>query len=89
MNIKKTNRFQKGYKALPEAQKKKAEKQLIVFIENMFYPSLHTEKLAPAYKNIWSFRIDKKYRVIFTFVPNRNEIWLLNIGPHDIYKKHS
>jgi len=45
------------------------------------------EKLEPKYKNIWSFRVDQKYRVLFTFVPRENELWLLDIGPHDIYRK--
>lgn len=88
MNIKKAERFQKSFDRLPEEQKKKTEKQLMIFFKSMFHPSLHTEKLQPHYKNLWSFRVDRKYRAIFTFVPSRDELWLLDIGPHDIYKKH-
>lgn len=89
MKIKKTKHFQKSFNRLPEVQKKKTEKQLALFFKSMFHASLHTEKLQPHYKNIWSFRVDLKYRVIFTFVPSKDELWLLAIGPHDIYKKHA
>jgi len=39
------------------------DKQIVIFKNNPFYPSLHTEKLVPKPKEVWSFRIDKKYRV--------------------------
>ena len=49
-------------------------------------PSLHTEKLVPRNKELWSFRIDKKYRIIFRFKNGSTAIFLL-VGPHDwIYK---
>ena len=87
MQIVATERFRKSQKVLPKAQKEKLKKQFEFFMKDMWHPSLHTEKLEPRYKNIWSFRIDQKYRVLFTFVPRDNELWLLNVGPHDIYKK--
>jgi len=86
MKIKETNSFRKSYKALPAVTQKKAKKQFELLLVNLFHPSLHTEKLEPKHNNIWSFRIDKSYRVIFTFQGNEI-ILLINIGPHDIYKK--
>lgn len=86
MTIVETQRFRKSYEKLPKNIKEKAKKQFKFFLEDMFYPSLHTEKLAPHNKNIWSFRIDRNYRVIFTFMPRRDECWIIDIGPHDIYK---
>lgn len=44
---------------------KKFNKQLKVFKENPRYPSLHTEILEPKSSKLHSFRINKKYRVIF------------------------
>ncbi len=86
MEILITEEFQERYGCLPKQIQKKAEKQEKVFKNNPFYPSLHTEKLIPKSKDVWSFRIDKKYRIIFRFV-SRDRVIFLTIGPHDwIYK---
>lgn len=87
MKITETERFRKSFDALDKTQRKKAKKQFQLFIKNLFYPSLHTEKLEPKKNNIWSFRIDKNFRVIFTF-PDTDTILLLDIGSHNIYKKY-
>lgn len=54
-----TEEFEKCYKKLPLTVKIKAEKQERLFCKNPFHPSLHTEKLEPRSKEVWSFRIDK------------------------------
>ena len=86
MRILETRRFRGSLDQLHGSLRKKAKKQFGLFLNNLFHPSLHTEKLQPKDKNIWSFRIDKSCRVIFTFV-EKETILLLDIGPHDIYKK--
>ena len=81
-----TDEFRRRYQNLPVITRKKAEKQEGIFRKNPFHPSLHTEKLEPKGKQVWSFRIDKKYRIFFRFI-NRNKVLLLTVGPHDwIYK---
>lgn len=81
-----TKEFEVSYSELPELVQRKAEKQQELFRNNPFYPSLNTEKLSPKSNNLWSFRVDKKYRVIFRFADN-DKVYFLNIGPHDwIYK---
>ena len=87
MNIVETDRFRRSFSDLPKIIKMKAQKQFRLFLENIFHTSLHTEKLEPRIKNIWSFRLDRKYRVIFTFRPEKDEIWFLDVGSHDIYKR--
>ncbi len=86
MKITETEKFRKSLDSLQSNTRKKAKKQFKLFIQNLFHPSLHTEKLEPKNKNLWSFRIDKNYRVIFTFT-DKETLLLLDIGPHDIYKK--
>ena len=79
--------FDKLYRKLPVDLQKKAEKQEKLFRQNPFHPSLHTEKLIPKSKSYWSFRVDKKYRIIFRFKDSATVVFLL-IGPHDwIYKQ--
>ncbi len=81
-----TDEFLKRYRQLPSSIRKKAEKQEKLFRQNPFYPSLHTEKLEPKGKQVWSFRIDRSYRVLFRFVDGGDVIFL-TVGPHDwIYK---
>lgn len=78
--------FQRRYQGLSQSIQRKAEKQEKLFRQNPFYPSLHTEKLEPKQKQVWSFRIDKRYRIFFRFI-NRNKVIFLTVGPHDwIYK---
>lgn len=86
MKITETARFRTSLNALSNKQLVKLKKRFGLFFQNIFHPSLRTEKLEPKHKNIWSFRMDKSYRVIFTFT-DKETILLLDIGPHDIYRK--
>lgn len=81
-----TEEFQIRYKNLPKIIQKKAEKQERIFKQNQFHPSLHTEKLAPKNKELWSFRVDINYRILFRFI-NGNKAVLMTVGHHNwIYK---
>lgn len=81
-----TEEFEKHYRKLPSAIRIRARKQQTIFSENPFHPSLNTEKLIPRSKEVWSFRVDKKYRILFRFIDG-NTVLFLTVGPHDwIYK---
>lgn len=82
MEIFVTAEFEDRYQNLPVILRQKAEKQERVFRENPFHPSLHTEKLEPKEREVWSFRIDRSYRVIFRFLGN-GRVLFLTVGPHD------
>lgn len=77
-----TQAFEKQFCKLPASIQKKAVKQQDIFIQNPLYPSLHTEKLQPKTKELWSIRVDKKYRIVFRYLDN-DEVLLLYVGPHD------
>jgi len=72
--------FDKRYNKLPVSIQKKAEKQEKIFRSNPFHPSLHTEKLEPKNKELWSVRIDKSYRIIFRFMEGNTVPLALMIG---------
>lgn len=60
---------------------KKFEKQLQLFKNNPRHPSLKTERREPRSLKIYSFRIDRKYRVVFIFTaPDKTEI--IDINDH-------
>lgn len=86
MQIFLTEEFEKRYEGLTVSIQKKAERQTELFRENPFHPSLHTEKLEPRNKEVWSFRVDKRYRIFFRYI-NKGKVLFLTVGPHDwIYK---
>ena len=60
-----TEEFDKRYQNLPQSIQKKTEKREKILRQNPFHPSLHTEKLEPRGKQVWSLRIDKEYRILF------------------------
>jgi mRNA-degrading endonuclease RelE of RelBE toxin-antitoxin system len=82
MEIILTREFEKRYEKLSLFIQKKAEKQTDLFSKNPFHPSLHTEKLNPKNKEVWSFRIDRQYRIFFRFL-DANRVLFLTAGPHE------
>ena len=58
----------------------KFKKQVEIFQHNPRHPSLHTEILEPKERKIYSFRIDKKYRAIFSIWESEAEI--IDINDH-------
>ena len=76
-----TATFDQLFKKLPSIIQRKAITKTDLFKSNPFHSSLHTEKLHPKHHEVWSFRVDQAYRVIFKFVsPNHAE--LRYIGHH-------
>lgn len=82
LSISVTQEFADQHCKLDFIVKRKLQKQESLFLKNPFHPSLHVEKLEPRQRAIWSFRVDKKYRVLFRFL-EENHVVLLTIGPHD------
>ncbi len=86
MEIFVTAEFEERYNVLSVPIKNKARKQEKLFRQNPLHPSLHVEKLEPKNKQLWSFRVDRKYRILFRFI-NKDRVIFLTIGHHDwIYK---
>lgn len=80
-----SNTFIKSYRHLPNKIKLKLEKLENDFRANPFNPNLKTHPLTGKIKGFYSFSIDYRYRVVFSF-KNENEIWFHNVGTHQIYK---
>jgi Txe/YoeB family toxin of Txe-Axe toxin-antitoxin module len=58
---------------------KKFLKQSKIFEKNPRHPSLATEKLEPKTLNLYSFRLDRKWRAIFVVVDGKVEIIDINL----------
>lgn len=86
MRILFTEEFKRQYNRLLREIQKKADKQQRLFRSNPSHPSLNTEKLTPKERGLWTFRVDRAYRIAFRHIDGAT-ILALAIGPHDwIYK---
>jgi Txe/YoeB family toxin of Txe-Axe toxin-antitoxin module len=56
-------------------------KQTKLFEQDYKHPSLHTEKLEPKELKLYSFRLDKKWRVIFIYL-TKSRIEIIDVNPH-------
>ncbi len=82
LEIRYSSEFKKRFSLLPKILQKKALKQISIFREYPFYPSLNNEKLEPKEIGLWSIRIDQKYRILYKYDKD-NIIVLLTCGSHD------
>jgi len=72
-------KFKKQFKKFPVVQKKKFEKQLRFLSENFRHPSLKARKMRS--RGCFEAKVNYHYR--FTYRIEKNELWILTIGPHD------
>ncbi|MFV1951065.1 MAG: hypothetical protein ACC630_03755 [Nitrospinota bacterium] len=82
MEISTTATFDKLFKELPKSIQKKAVKKTELFKNNSFHPSLRIEKLHPKGHQVWSFRVDISYRIVFKFIET-DHAELRFIGHHN------
>ena len=80
--IETSSQFDRQYKKLLQKIKEAAKAKEIIFRRDPFHPSLDTHKLHGKDAEAWSFSINRKYRIKFTFVGNSAVLFLM-IGTHD------
>ena len=83
--VKYAKRFLKSAARLPARIVGQAEEKEKVFRENTFDTRLRTHKLSGKEQGAWAFWINDSYRIEFSFLPNK-EVLFLDIGTHKIYK---
>ena len=84
--IKRTNQFKKNYKSLPEHIQEKFKINFLKFLDNPYNPSLKTHKLKWKLSEYTSSSINDNYRFITKIIIEDNEIRLIDIWTHEIYK---
>lgn len=78
-------KFEREYKKLPDRIKNNAEEQEKIFRQNPFDSRLKTHRLYGKLKDLHSFSIGYKYRLIFEFA-DQNIVYFHSIGTHNIYQ---
>jgi len=68
-----TATFDRLFDKLPTSVQRNAAPKTDLSREHPFHPSLGTERLHPKHHEVWSFRVDRAFRLIFTF-----------LGPDDV-----
>lgn len=68
IEIQTTRTFDKLFLKLPPKIQVRAAQRTELFKSNPFNPSLKTEKLSPKGFDVWSFRVDFSYRIVFKFI---------------------
>ena len=86
LEISVTETFTKLYHKLPASVQKKADTKTRLFRANSFHPSLKTKKLEPHHEEVWSFWIDKDYRIKFRFIDSKRVHFLFIGNRKDIYR---
>jgi len=86
MKIIYTSKFVRKYKKLPAKVKDTAEENEKIFRKDPFDPVLKTHKLSGKLKDLWSFSIGYKHRIIFEFSDNKDVIYFYSVGTHNIYQ---
>jgi addiction module RelE/StbE family toxin len=79
-----SSKFEKQYRKLPESIKDLAEEKEQIFRNNQFDIFLKTHKLHGKLAGYYSFSINNKYRIIFSY-DNKDIVRFHYIGTHDIY----
>lgn len=74
-----TDPFSHRFKKLPDAIKRKFERQVISLLKNIRHPSLRAKKYDEV-RDIWQARVDDDYR--FYFQIRADTYYLLNIIKH-------
>ena len=80
--------FDDSLAKLPKHIQLKAIRRTKLFQANPFHPGLNTEKINPPQLNIWSFRIDRNYRILFRFVGSDTALFILADHHKNIYRYH-
>ncbi len=86
MEICVTEIFRKLYLELPFSIRRKADAKTQLFRQNPFHSSLRTKKLEPHHEEVWSFWIDRNFRIKFRFITPRKVHFLFIGNRKDIYK---
>jgi len=80
-----TARFERSFAKLPHSVQELSEIKEGWFRLNAFDPRLKTHSLKGKLKGLWSYSINRDYRILFEFLGS-TEVLYHDIGTHDVYR---
>lgn len=78
-----SSHFAKAFKKLSHNLKTEVVAHEKIFITDCFDPRLKTHKLKGKHKDLWSFSITYKHRLIFKFLAE-DAVYFVDVGDHSI-----
>ncbi len=85
MEIHHTSSFRKSLRKLSQDMNDRFTEREDMFRADPFHASLKTHMLRGAMKGLYSFSLDRRYRVVFVF-KTKDQVIFIDIGTHDIYE---
>ena len=88
--LQRSRQFLRNLRKLSPQVHEKVRKQLKLLMQDLWYPSLHTEKLRGetfGAEDVWAIRVDRDHRIKFIIRKEENAYFLIAIGKHDIYRR--
>lgn len=77
--------FTRAAKRLPPELISEASEREDLFRRDCFDPRLRTHKLKGKHRDLWSFSITSKYRIMFRFI-DADAVYFIDVGDHSIYQ---
>lgn len=77
--------FTRAIKRLPSELANEASKRENLFRCDCFDARLRTHKLKGRHRDLWSFSVTTKYRIMFRFL-SADSVYFLDVGDHSIYQ---
>ncbi len=85
MEVSFTPQFRRQFKKLPHALQEEVLEKIALFKEIQQHPQLHVHTLQGKLAGRWSFSVNYRFRIVFTWeVPDVSAIFL-TVGDHSIY----
>jgi len=79
------SRYTRSFGLLSRAIQDKLIAQERFFKADAFHPRLHTHPLKGSLKGLWSYRVDRRNRVLFEFI-GTDSVLYHDVGDHDVYR---
>ncbi len=80
-----TRKFLRMFKNLDADLQDRVEEKINQFKNKKNHKALEVHKLTGKLKGVYAFSVDRKNRILFEYLGNKNEVALLTVGNHDIY----
>ncbi len=80
-----SKKFLKMFKALDADLQDRVEERIEQFKKKENHKALEVHKLRGDLKDLYSFSVDRKNRILFEYMDTKSEVVLLILGGHDIY----
>ena len=76
--------FLRSYKKLPPALQMEVKERVALFAAHPEHPSLRVHKLKGPLLKKWSFSVNYRYRIVFSY-ENKSSAILYDVGDHSVY----